>query len=68
MDQFCSAEESKFGVSKPEAIEKTRKMVLDESEELQGSTRKLRSYLNDLDAAFRVFEAQDREREAKTVE
>ena len=46
-------------MSNAEALERTRKMLQNNSEHIAGLTSKLKSYLNDLEAVFAVFEAQE---------
>jgi len=57
MQKFFDEAYSNFGVTKSEALVKTRKMIIDETEKLQGLSVKLKSYLEDLEAAFVVLEA-----------
>ena len=46
-------------MSNAEALERTRSMLQNNSEHIAGLTCKLKSYLNDLEAVFAVFEAQE---------
>ena len=68
MEKFFKAETSKFGVTSQEALQRTEIMIRNESEQVNGLTSKLKSYLNDLDAALAVFEAQEDQTEVRTVE
>ena len=57
-----------IGVSNGEALERTRTMLQNNSEHIAGLTCKLKSYLNDLEAVFAVFEAQENLINAKNVD
>ena len=57
MDRFWKMEANKFGVTKAEALSTTREMIREEAEQISGLTCKLKGYLNDLQAAFDVFDA-----------
>ena len=46
-------------MSNGEALERTRLMLQNNSEHIAGLTCKLKSYLNDLEGVFAVFEAQE---------
>ena len=57
MTRVFEAEMGKFGTTKADALSRTRQMVRDEADTVGGLTGILRSYLNDLEAAFAVFNA-----------
>ena len=59
MYNFCKVENDSFGVTKAEAVTRTKHMIREEAEQINGLTRMLKSYLTDLDAAFAVFECQE---------
>ena len=59
MQQFFEEENTKFGVTRVEALRRTKQMIREETDNLSGLTSKLKSYLNDLDSCFAVFDAQE---------
>ena len=59
MQTYFDTELEKFGVTRAEALSRTKQMIRDETDNISGLTSKLKGYLNDLDAAFAVFEAQE---------
>ena len=68
MENHFEAEFAKFGVTKGDALESTRSVILEEVSTISGLTSKLKGYLCDLEGAFAVFEAQERHKDATTVE
>ena len=68
MQQFFEAENTKFGVTRVEALRRTKLMIREETDNLAGLTSKLRSYLNDLEPCFAVFKAQENLTKVETVD
>ena len=68
MQQFFEAENTKFGVTRVEALRRTKLMIREETDNLAGLTSKLRSYLNDLEPCFAVFKAQENLIKVETVD
>ena len=66
MERHFVAEEAKFGVTAGDALESTHKLIKNEVATIDGLTNKLKGYMCDLEGAFKVFEAQERHKEAKT--
>lgn len=57
---FCDAETAKFGVTKSEAMARTRAHFKSKTEKILGHTYMLKTYLLDIEAALKVFEAQEK--------
>lgn len=66
LKKFCDLELSKFGVTKSEAMARTRAHFQSKTEKIMGHTYRLRTYLLDLEAAFDVFETQEKLTKSKS--
>ena len=68
MQKFFDCENEKFGVTRIEALSRTKLMIRKETEHISGLTSKLNGYLKDLDMAFAVFEGQESLNEVQTAD